>query len=110
MRQAGIIAAAGIYGLENNITRLAEDHENARKLAKAISETSWAHIDLDTVETNIIYFDTPGRKASEIVDALGKKGVIVGAMGPRQVRIVTSLAVRNEEVDEACKIIRELNL
>ncbi|MBI9101720.1 MAG: low specificity L-threonine aldolase [Spirochaetales bacterium] len=110
MRQVGILAAAGIYGLENNITRLIEDHENAKKLAMVISETSWGHIDLDTVETNIIYFDTPGRKAPEIVDALGKKGIIVGAMGPRQIRMVTSLAVRNEEIDEACKIIRELKL
>ena len=108
MRQAGILAAAGIYALDNNIERLAEDHENARKLAKAVSETSWAHIDLDTVETNIIYFDTPGKKAKEVVDALEKKDILAGAAGPKQVRIVTSLAVTSEQIEKACRIIREL--
>ena len=108
MRQVGILAAAGIYALDNNIERLAEDHENARKMALAVSQTTWGHIDLDTVETNIIYFETPGKKAKDVVDALEKKGIIVGAMGPKKIRIVTSLAVTGEETEEACSIIRNL--
>ncbi len=110
MRQAGILAAAGIYALDNHIQRLEEDHENAGKLAKAVSETSWAKIDLDTVETNILYFDTPARKASDYVEALEKKGVFTGASGPRQIRMVTSLAVSTEDVEETCRIIRALKL
>ena len=59
MRQAGIIAAAGVYALQNNVERLAEDHENAKAIAKALAETDWAAIDPEDVVTNILYFRTP---------------------------------------------------
>jgi len=108
MRQAGILAAAGLYALENNVERLAEDHENARKLATALAETSWAFMDMDTVETNILYFSTPSLDAKEVTAALEKQGIICGATGPKTIRMVTSLAVTGEEIDTACETIRSL--
>ena len=108
MRQAGILAAAGIWALENNIERLADDHRNARTIAKALAEAPWARIDLDRVETNIIIFDTVGHKADVIVGALGKRGVLCSAFGEFSIRMVTSLSVTGEDITEVCKALREI--
>jgi len=108
MRQAGILAAAGIYALEHNISRLEEDHQNAGTIAKALAETYWAQIDLDRVETNIIIFNTAGYNADSVVQALKKRDVLCSAFGEYSIRMVTSLAVTGEDINEVCKIIREL--
>lgn len=105
MRQAGILAAAGIYALENNIERLKEDHENAKKIASALSRTLWAEVDLDTVETNIIRFDTVGASAQEISDSLKTKRILCNPTGPNSIRMVTSLAIQARDIVQICEII-----
>ncbi len=109
MRQAGILAAAGIYALENNIKALSTDMENATKIAKALDVVKWADIDLETVETNIIYFKT-SIKADTIVAGLEKKGVICGAAGPHSIRMVTHLGISNEDTESICRIIKDFEV
>ncbi len=109
-RQAGIIAAAGIYALENNVKRLGEDHENAKTLAKALAATAWARLNPDEVVTNILYFATPGRAAETIVRALAAKGVLCLATGPDQVRFVTHLDFSPGDTKETVRIIESLTL
>ncbi len=108
MRQAGILAAGGIYALENNINRLIIDHDNAKLLAQTLEDVPWAEIDSSTVETNILYFSTGKRKAETIVSALAKKGVLSGAAGPNSIRFVTHLGISEEDTKEICKIIKGL--
>jgi threonine aldolase len=105
MRQAGIIAAAGIYALKNNVERLAEDHENAKAIARALAGTSWARLDPADVVTNIIYFETPGRPAHSVVDALKAQGILSGASAAHQVRFVTHLDVSREDTAEIVRIV-----
>ncbi len=108
MRQIGMLAEAGIYALNNNIERLAQDHENAKIIAGAINQTSWAEVDPEKTETNIFFFNTPGSNAADIAHALKKKDILCGADGKNRIRIVTSMAVSREDTGEICKIIREL--
>ncbi len=110
MRQVGILAAAGIYALEHNVERIGEDHENAKLLAAALGETSWASLDPRSVVSNIVYFRTPGRKPEAVVKALEQKGVRTGAGGPDSVRMVTHLDVSRAAAQEVAAIIRALQL
>ena len=105
-RQAGVLAAAGLYALENNIERLKEDHENAGLLAEALKSTKWAVI--GPVETNIVYFATPGKEAAQICKALAEKGVVCNPAGPELIRMVTSLEISRADTKEVCRIISEL--
>jgi threonine aldolase len=108
MRQAGIIAAAGIYALEHNVDRLAEDHENARLVADALAGTKWAALDPRSVATNIIYFDTPGRDADAVVKTLEAAGIRAGASGPSTIRFVTHLDISREDAKQVCVIVGSL--
>ena len=108
MRQAGIIAAAGLYALENHVERLAEDHAGAAKIAAALAETAWARVDPAEVETNIIFFDTVGIPAEEIVRLLEEKGVLCFSNGQSTIRMVVSLAVDETDIEKTCAIIRDL--
>jgi len=110
MRQAGILAAAGIYAIENNIERLAEDHEHAGRIAGALAETRWAALDPREVRTNIIYFDTPRNPAADVVAALAREGVRTSATGGSSIRMVTSLDVGEGETEIVCGVIRRLAL
>ncbi len=110
MRQAGVIAAAGLYALKNNIPRLAEDHGHARILAEALEECTWARVDKKRVETNILFIRTPGRNAGDIARQLAEKEVLVIATGEEEIRLVTSLSVTPSDIKEACRIFRELDL
>jgi len=106
MRQAGVLAAAGIYALENNVERLVEDHEHAKMIAAALADVEWASLDPADVKTNIIFFDTPNKPAEEVVAALAKRGVLTSALGEYSVRMVTSLAVTRKDVEKVCQAIR----
>jgi threonine aldolase len=110
MRQAGIIAAAGIYALRHNVERLSEDHENAQVIARALCETGWARLDLAEVVTNIIYFRTPGRDAQPVVDSLAQQGILSWATGADQVRFVTHLDISREDAREIAGIIRKAKI
>ncbi|HET6340685.1 MAG TPA: low-specificity L-threonine aldolase [Gemmatimonadota bacterium] len=95
MRQAGILAAAGIYALEQNVDRLALDHATARGIAEGLSEVEGLEVDLEGVQTNIVMIGitAQGISASSLVRALEEEGVGVLPVGPRRVRAVTHLDV-----------------
>ena len=108
MRQAGVLAAAGLYALENNIERLAEDHMHAAMIADALKATDWAA--LYPVETNIVYFSTHERDASKVRGALVEKGVLCNTTGPDSIRMVTSLEIDRDDTKEICGIISQLEV
>jgi threonine aldolase len=94
MRQAGVLAAAGLIALEQGPARLHEDHSNARLLAEALSHMDGVEINLDAVETNIVIFKLTGRMtAAELVARLKARGILATAVGPDAIRLVTHLDV-----------------
>jgi threonine aldolase len=110
MRQAGILAAAGLYALEHNVDRLREDHINARRLAESLGSVAWAQVDPESVETNILFVNIPGGNAKSIVSSLGKKGVLCSNDGDYRIRFVTSLEVSSHDIREVCEIIEALKV
>jgi threonine aldolase len=102
MRQAGILAAAGLYALEHNIERLPDDHALARKLAEGLREIAGVEVDLSRVETNIVFADFP-LAGPEAVGKLRKAGILVNAEGSRanSLRWVCHLDVTEADVREA---------
>jgi threonine aldolase len=107
MRQAGIIAAGGIFALRHHVKRLAEDHANARRLAEGLAELPGVVLDPATVETNIVIFELRGAlQAEAAVAALLARGVRMGSMGSRTVRAVTHLDVGAEQIERALKAAR----
>lgn len=107
MRQAGIIAAAGVYALDHHVDRLAEDHNNARLFADRIAEIPGIAIVGSRVETNLVFFDVSGTglPASEISERLIPHGVRIGAESDTRMRAVTHLDVRREDVEDAATIL-----
>ncbi len=105
MRQAGVIAAAGIYALEHNVERIGEDHENARTIAQALAGTKWAEVNPEDVATNLVYFRTPGHDAKKVVETLEKLGIRSGDTGPDQIRFVTHLDVSREDTKQVARIL-----
>ena len=90
MRQAGILAAAGLIALEEMPARLHEDHANARLLAETLSHIEGVAIDLDAVESNIVVFQlTGGMTAAELVARLKARGILASTVGPQAIRLVT---------------------
>lgn len=107
MRQAGVIAAAGLIALEETPKRLHIDHENARHLAEGLAKISGVAIDPKKVVTNILIFDVApsGKTASDVVSALGKHGVLCGATGKTTIRMVTHFDVDRAAIDRALALI-----
>jgi threonine aldolase len=91
MRQSGILAAAGLYALDQHIPQLAEDHANARLIAEQLADVPGVRLDLATVETNIIVFRLAesAPDAPTIVARAKDAGVLISALGPRMIRAVT---------------------
>ncbi len=109
MRQAGVLAAAGLIALEQMPGRLHEDHANARLLAEAVAECSAAEIDLDSVQTNIVIFGLrDGGDAPGLVGRMKERGVAASAIGPHHVRFVTHFDVSREECEKSAVVVREL--
>jgi threonine aldolase len=110
MRQAGILAAAALYAIDHNIERLAEDHENARRLAEAIAELPGIRLDPGTVETNIVIFEVEPRlgTAEEVIRRLRERDVWMLATGPTSIRAVTHLDVSRAQTDRAIQVFREI--
>jgi threonine aldolase len=107
MRQAGIIAAGGIWALRHHVERLAEDHANARRLAEGLAELPGIALDPKTVETNLVFFDLTGPlDAAAAVAALLARGVRMGALGARTIRAVTHLDVSAAQVERALEAAR----
>jgi threonine aldolase len=108
MRQAGILASAALYALENNITRLKEDHQKAKYFAEEISGIKEININLDLVHTNIVIFSNAKYSKSELISKLKEKGVLISAGSFDNLRAVFHLDVSMEEVQKAVKIFKEL--
>jgi threonine aldolase len=107
MRQAGIIAAAGLHALDYHVDRLAEDHENARELAKRLSEIPGVALNSGSVETNLVFFDVKGtdRRADEIASKLITKGIRIGVEDTYRMRAVTHLDVDRSGVEETAQAL-----
>ncbi|GGZ50429.1 threonine aldolase family protein [Mesonia mobilis] len=108
MRQIGFMAAAGLYALENNVERLAEDHQRAQELAKTLSEQAYVK-EVEPVETNIIIFYlTEGINEVDFLKRLEDRGVIISGMGQGKLRIVTHLGYTQEMHETFTQVLKEL--
>ena len=108
MRQAGVLAAAGLIALEDGPGRLADDHANARLLAEALAHTEGVTIDLGSVETNIVIFRlAAGKGASDLAARLKGRGILVGAFAPGAVRVVTHRDVSRKDCIDAAEALTE---
>ena len=108
MRQAGIIAAAGIHALEHHVERLAEDHERARRLARGLADLPGVAVDAERVETNIVIFDVRGTglTAEEFGRRTERFGVRFTVLGPTLARAVFHLDVPTDGVERALSAAR----
>ena len=113
MRQAGVLAAAGLMALEQGPKRLHEDHANARLIAEALANLDGVEIDLDAVETNIVIFKLApeqikaGRSAADLTARLKARGILMSAVGPSAVRLVTHLDVDRAACVKAAEALSE---
>jgi len=107
MRQAGFLAAAGIYALDHHIERLKDDHEHAKALAIALARTGYVQ-SIMPVETNIIVFEVANGSAQKIVDHLKEKGLHCNTTSASTIRLVTHLDLNSSMIDEAIEIILHL--
>ena len=110
MRQAGILAAAGIIALENMTERIADDHQNARALAEGISDIKGISIDLDKIQTNIIYFslDHPKIESSLFLDKMCEKNIHFFELGPSWYRLVTHNGISKDDVSNVVEEFHQL--
>lgn len=100
MRQAGYLAAAGIYALDNHVERLREDHAHARQIADALAQLPWV-TNIRPVQTNILIFDLVQPKTPAVfLDSLKQKGIIASAFGPQTIRFVTHLDVSRAMIEQ----------
>jgi threonine aldolase len=108
MRQAGVLAAAGLIALEKMPARLHEDHANARLLAEALSHMEGVAIDLPSVETNIVIFHVTGNaSASDLVSRLKTRGILASTIGPDAIRLVTHNDVNRGQCIVAAEALTE---
>jgi threonine aldolase len=107
MRQAGYIAAAGIYALDNHVNRLADDHLHAAALGVALSGKSYVN-EVFPVETNIVIFTTKGVDAPTLLDELGKHQIKAISMGADKIRFVTHLGISKSHVEHTIQVLNSL--
>ena len=110
MRQAGILAAAALHALENNIERLAEDHDNARVLADAFSGTEGFALESGPVETNLVWvkIENAVGTAAEVAAFLRSRNILVTVIGAQVIRACTHLDVSREEIEYTAGVIRDI--
>ena len=107
MRQAGVVAAAGVYALDRHVDRLAEDHARARRLAEALAEAGIA-VDLEQVETNFVQVDVGplGLTVQEAMARMREEGVLLSTtVWPTKLRAVTHLDISDDDIEEAIDAI-----
>jgi threonine aldolase len=109
LRQAGIVAAAAEYALDHHVERLAEDHANARQLAEIIAKIRGLRINVDAVETNLVFFDVDPSLgyASQLASALESRGVLIHDSGPQRLRACTHLDFSREAIPEVGRILAQ---
>jgi threonine aldolase len=108
MRQAGVLAAAGLYALDHHRARLRDDHANARTLAERLAGARHLRVDPARVQTNMVMVDLDRGTAAAVVERARASGVLLGAFGPRRLRIVTHLDVDRAGVTRASDVIAEI--
>ena len=103
MRQAGVLAAAGLVALDTMIDRLAEDHQNARRLAQGLANIDGLSVDPESIQTNIVFFevDEDLGTAADLIAALKNQGVLVSYPGKQSIRMVTHRHISPEDIEEA---------
>lgn len=107
MRQAGVLAAAGLYALDHHRPHLAEDHEKARILADTLDALPAFEVDMSAVQTNIVIFHVKDQSAASVVDLLKSEGVLLTPFGPFTLRATTHRDVSMEEIETAATTIRD---
>lgn len=109
LRQSGIVAAAGLYALDHNVTRLAEDHANARRFADIVSEIPGVKLVYSKIDTNIVFLDASGtgKSSSDLSAAAMQRGARIGASAFGRMRAVTHLDVSRADVEAAAKALKE---
>jgi len=109
MRQAGIVAAAGIYALEHNLARLADDHTRARVLANALAALPGLEVDLGKVQTNMVFAGTreSGMPAAELIDRLAEQGVLALDEAHWSIRFVTHLDLDDADIEQAIGAVEQ---
>jgi threonine aldolase len=107
MRQAGVLAAAGLYALDHHVERLADDHAAARLIGERLHDCPGVELDIDSLETNIVVFELSARApdAASVVARAAEHGVLVMAFGPRTVRAVTHLDVSRADCERAAEVL-----
>ncbi|MGE0821565.1 MAG: low-specificity L-threonine aldolase [Candidatus Binatia bacterium] len=110
MRQAGIIAAAGLVALDEMVERLAEDHQTARQLAEGLADLPGIRLDLDTVQTNIVIFgaENPPPEGPSFAQVLAREGVKIGDIGDGRFRAVTHYGITGQDIKEALTVMRRV--
>lgn len=110
MRQAGVLAAAGLVALEKSPARLHEDHANAKHLAEGLARLPGVRVDMKKVQTNIVIFDVAGtsRTAAEISSALAKRNILANPTGRHAMRMVTHCDVDRAGIDRALGVFAEV--
>lgn len=109
MRQAGVIAAAGIVALETMVDRLADDHANAKRLAEGLADIPGIELDPERIKTNIVFFDLTGAlTAPQLAERLARAGVLIGAAGQRRMRAVTHYGIEREDIETTLGVIRSV--
>ena len=107
LRQSGMVAAACVYALENHIDRLAIDHENARLFAEAIANIDGISVDIENVETNLVFFEIDPRlgDSGQLLGVMSERGFSLGAVGPHRLRVCTHLDVTRDDRLKAAELI-----
>jgi threonine aldolase len=110
MRQVGILAAAGIYAIENNFNRLVEDHRNAKALAFGLSKIPKISVDLESVQTNIVVIEIKesSMEVADVLDKLKEKGVLAVPFGKNRIRCVTHLDVNPDDIYPALEAFKQV--
>ncbi len=101
LRQAGILAAGGLFALRNHRSRLGDDHANAQTLAARLASSPRVSINMNNVQTNIVMIDLVDADASSVVKVAKTRGVVLGSVHARRIRVVTHLDVSSEQVQWA---------
>jgi len=106
MRQAGYLAAAGMFALKHHVSRLETDHHHAQFLANNIQDLPFV-AEVLPVETNILIFETNG-PAKEIVEKIRSHGILCMSLAPTQIRLVTHLDITTADIDKTAEVLRKI--
>jgi len=107
MRQTGMLAAAGLYALENNVDRMIEDHQKARLLGECLKDQKWVS-NVVPVETNIVVFELDGIPAVDFQAALAQNGILAMPFGPTKMRFVTHLDFNDQDLSSTIKCLEQM--